>query len=224
MMKIIKRLIIMFLCGFTAICTNVVSTKAITQERFSIDNYEYCIYQINDKRFVEVYDIDNDTSHMIVYDNSNQQLTVDGEKQYFNIMIETPSLLDTSNILPYSTYNRYGPYNVTFEAAFKTIGLLAGTILAITSVATMVALVGVTTSAFSVAIREIYNYFSTINDVSDFVGSLVTGSFTYYQDIHNTTGQARYANRSVKYKFPTTSYKSYSFGNGGWFDTTRPGY
>ena len=224
MRKSLKNLFTILLCGIVFVSTNIVVTYAEEGETFEVGSYEYTIYENSNFRTVEVYDVESDIQNIVVYNKLLDQLSIDGVIQQFSYQMEYNPILNPKEMSTYSTYTRYGPYNTTFEAVFQSIGLLAGTILAISRMATVSALVGISPSLFATGIETIYDSYDDAMDVTEFVGQVVNGTFTYYQDLHNSNGTARYANRTVKYKFPTLSYKSYSFGNGSWWSTSRPDY
>lgn len=192
------------------------STHALDSVGFSVDNFKYELIIQDDKNIVYVTDTNTNERNTIVYDRNSEVLTIDGKEETYEYNI------DTSNPTTRSI-DTYGPLKVNFSVSFKNIGLLAGVILAVGSMAVTVATCGVSTGLFATAVKTIFNWY-TAGDLASYVfpGATVSGYFKFDLQHNNSTNLSHYANRSLTYRFGKGSYKTYSFGSGGWWSSTRP--
>lgn len=179
-----------------------------------LDNYTYEIFENDEKRFVDV--INKETKHVdyIIYDKTTGVLTINGEVQDCVVTTTQPNgARSVSNAATCKT---------NFTVDFQTVGVLAGTILAIAAVSATVSACGVSVAAFKTAVSDIYRRYATGKLASKvFSGAKVKGYFKYTLQ-RNSNGTSRYANRSLTMKFGSGPNKSYSFGNGGWWSSTKP--
>lgn len=179
-----------------------------------LDNYTYEIFENDEKRFVDV--INKETKHVdyIIYDKTTGVLTINGEVQDCVVTITQPNgARSVSNA---------ATCKIDFSVIYKTVKLLAGTILAIVAVATAVSTCGVSVAAFKTAVSDICRRYATGQLASNvFSGVKVKGYFKYTLQ-RNSNGTSRYGNRSLTMKFGSGPNKSYSFGNGGWWSSTKP--
>lgn len=179
-----------------------------------LDNYTYEIFENDEKRFVDV--INKETKHVdyIIYDKTTGVLTINGEVQDCVVTTTQPNgARSVSNAATCKT---------NFTVDFQTVGVLAGTILAIAAVSATVSACGVSVAAFKTAVSDIYRRYATGKLASKvFSGAKVKGYFKYTLQ-RNSNGTSRYGNRSLTMKFGSGPNKSYSFGNGGWWSSTKP--
>lgn len=179
-----------------------------------LDNYTYEIFENDEKRFVDV--INKETKHVdyIIYDKTTGVLTINGEVQDCVVTTTQPNgARSVSNAATCKT---------NFTVDFQTVGVLAGTILAIAAVSATVSACGVSVAAFKTAVSDIYRRYATGKLASKvFSGAKVKGYFKYTLQ-RNSNGSSRYANRGLTMKFGSGPNKSYSFGNGGWWSSTKP--
>lgn len=179
-----------------------------------LDNYTYEIFENDEKRFVDV--INKETKHVdyIIYDKTTGVLTINGEVQDCVVTTTQPNgARSVSNAATCKT---------NFTVDFQTVGVLAGTILAIAAVSATVSACGVSVAAFKTAVSDIYRRYATGKLASKvFSGAKVKGYFKYTLQ-RNSNGPSRYGNRSLTMKFGSGPNKSYSFGNGGWWSSTKP--
>ena len=179
-----------------------------------LDNYTYEIFENDEKRFVDV--INKETKHVdyIIYDKTTGVLTINGEVQDCVVTTTQPNgARSVSNAATCKT---------NFTVDFQTVGVLAGTILAIAAVSATVSACGVSVAAFKTAVSDIYRRYATGKLASKvFSGAKVKGYFKYTLQ-RNSNGTSRYSNRSLTMKFGSGPNKSYSFGNGGWWSSTKP--
>ena len=179
-----------------------------------LDNYTYEIFEYDEKRFVDV--INKETKHVdyIIYDKTTGVLTINGEVQDCVVTTTQPNgARSVSNAATCKT---------NFTVDFQTVGVLAGTILAIAAVSATVSACGVSVAAFKTAVSDIYRRYATGKLASKvFSGAKVKGYFKYTLQ-RNSNGTLRYGNRSLTMKFGSGPNKSYSFGNGGWWSSTKP--
>ena len=179
-----------------------------------LDNYTYEIFENDEKRFVDV--INKETKHVdyIIYDKTTGVLTINGEVQDCVVTTTQPNgARSVSNAATCKT---------NFTVDFQTVGVLAGTILAIAAVSATVSACGVSVAAFKTAVSDIYRRYATGKLASKvFSGAKVKGYFKYTLQ-RNSNGTSRYGNRSLIMKFGSGPNKSYSFGNGGWWSSTKP--
>ena len=176
-----------------------------------LDNYIYEIFENDEKRFVDV--INKETKHVdyIIYDKTTGVLTINGEVQDCVVITTQPNgARSVSNAATCKT---------NFTVDFQTVGVLAGTILAIAAVSATVSACGVSVAAFKTAVSDIYRRCNAVSKISS--GAKVKGYFKYTLQ-RNSNGTSRYANRSLTMKFGGGPNKSYSFGNGGWWSSTKP--
>lgn len=207
-----KKILTIIISFIMIVSSNSIFIDAKETESFTVDHYTYEIIYTDDENIVYVTDNDTNETNTIIYDNSDHSLTIDGEIQEVSFAIE----LTEASV---ASYTKYGPYKVTFQAVFQTIGLLVGTILAISALASAIALCGVSSAAFTTALNDIY---SSIGKVYDIVsGVTFKGYFQYYLQYNSSTKLYRYYNRRVYGKFGSSSYKYYSFGSGGWWSSSR---
>lgn len=179
-----------------------------------LDNYTYEIFENDEKRFVDV--INKETKHVdyIIYDKTTGVLTINGEVQDCVVITTQPNgARSVSNAATCKIY---------FGVTFKTIGVLAGAILAIATVASAASTCGVSVALFKAAVSQIskaYSYGSLAAYLMP--GAKVKGYFKYTLQ-RNSNVSSRYANRGLTMKFGSGPNKSYSFGNGGWWSSTKP--
>lgn len=179
-----------------------------------LDNYTYEIFENDEKRFVDV--INKETKHVdyIIYDKTTGVLTINGEVQ--------DCVVTTTHPNGARSVSNAATCKIDFGVIYKTAKLLAGTILAIAAVAAAVSTCGVSVAAFKTAVSDIYRRYATGKLASKvFSGAKVKGYFKYTLQ-RNSNGTSRYANRSITIKFGSGPNKSYSFGNGGWWSSTKP--
>lgn len=176
-----------------------------------LDNYIYEIFENDEKRFVDV--INKETKHVdyIIYDKNTGVLTINGEVQ--DCVVTTTQPNGARSVSNAATCK------IDFGVTFKTIGFLAGAILAIATVAAAVQGSGVSVNTFKKAVSFIYKACNAVSKISS--GAKVKGYFKYTLQ-RNSNGTSRYANRSLTMKFGGGPNKSYSFGNGGWWSSTKP--
>lgn len=160
--------------------------------------------------------INKETKHVdyIIYDKTTGVLTINGEVQDCVVTTTQPNgARSVSNAATCKT---------NFTVDFQTVGVLAGTILAIAAVSATVSACGVSVAAFKTAVSDIYRRYATGKLASKvFSGAKVKGYFKYTLQ-RNSNGTSRYGNRSLTMKFGSGPNKSYSFGNGGWWSSTKP--
>lgn len=175
-----------------------------------LDNYTYEIFENDEKRFVDV--INKETKHVdyIIYDKTTGVLTINGEVQ--DCVVTTTQPNGARSVSNAATCK------IDFGVTFKTIGVLAGAILGIAAVAAAVQGSGVSVNTFKKAVSFIYKACSAVSKISS--GAKVKGYFKYTLQ-RNSNGTSRYANRSLTMKFGSGPNKSYSFGNGGWWSSTK---
>lgn len=210
-MKKIIMIVLSFLMILNIPMSRVHADNTVEQ---ILDNYTYEIFENDEKRFVDV--INKETKHVdyIIYDKTTGVLTINGEVQDCVVTTTQPNgARSVSNAATCKT---------NFTVDFQTVGVLAGTILAIAAVSATVSACGVSVAAFKTAVSDIYRRYATGKLASKvFSGAKVKGYFKYTLQ-RNSNGTSRYRNRSLTMKFGSGPNKSYSFGNGGWWSSTKP--
>ena len=210
-MKKIIMIVLSFLMILNIPMSRVHADNTVEQ---ILDNYTYEIFENDEKRFVDV--INKETKHVdyIIYDKTTGVLTINGEVQDCVVTTTQPNgARSVSNAATCKT---------NFTVDFQTVGVLAGTILAIAAVSATVSACGVSVAAFKTAVSDIYRRYATGKLASKvFSGAKVKGYFKYTLQ-RNSNGPSRYGNRSLTMKFGSGPNKSYSFGNGGWWSSTKP--
>lgn len=210
-MKKIIMIVLSFLMILNVPMSRVHADNTVEQ---ILDNYTYEIFENDEKRFVDV--VNKETKHVdyIIYDKTTGVLTINGEVQDCVVTINQPNgARSVSNA---------ATCKVNFSVDFQNVSVLAGTILAIVAVATAVQTSGVSVSVFKTGVSQIvkvYGYGSFADYITH--GAKVKGYFKYTLQ-RNSNGTSRYANRSLTMKFGSGPNKSYSFGNGGWWSSTKP--
>lgn len=210
-MKKIIMIVLSFLMILNIPMSRVQADNTVEQ---ILDNYTYEIFENDEKRFVDV--INKETKHVdyIIYDKNTGVLTINGEVQDCVVTITQPNgARSVSNAATCKT---------SFTVDFQTVGILAGSILAIVAVATTVSTCGVSVAAFKTGVSQICKAYNSGNlAVYLKPGTKVKGYFKYTLQ-RNSNGTSRYGNRSLTMKFGSGPNKSYSFGNGGWWSSTKP--
>lgn len=209
-----KRLTIILLSLVMVLNIPITTVFADHIEENNLNYYSYELFENSEKRYVDV--INKKTKHVdyIVYDKKTGVLTINGEVQDCVVTTTQPNgARSVSNAATCKT---------NFTVDFQTVGVLAGTILAIAAVSATVSACGVSVAAFKTAVSDIYRRYATGKLASKvFSGAKVKGYFKYTLQ-RNSNGTSRYGNRSLTMKFGSGPNKSYSFGNGGWWSSTKP--
>lgn len=209
-----KKLFIIAISFMMILSVQVNNIYANDTKQYSIDNYLYEIYENSNERCVNVIDKTTNNIDYIVYNKDTGMLLINGKNQ--NCYVEE-SLNNSSR-----TVTNAANCKINFTVDFQTVGLLAGAILAITAVASAASTCGVSIATFKIAVSQITNAYSCGSLVSFMApGAKVKGYFKYTLQ-RNSNGTSRYANRSLTMKFGSGPNKTYSFGNGGWWSSTKP--
>lgn len=210
-MKKIIMIVLSFLMILNIPMSRVQADNTVEQ---ILDNYTYEIFENDEKRFVDI--INKETKHVdyIIYDKNTGVLTINGEVQDCVVTTTQPNgARSVSNAATCKT---------NFTVDFQTVGVLAGAILAIVAVATTVSTCGVSVASFKTGVSQICKAYNSGNlAVYLKPGTKVKGYFKYTLQ-RNSNGTSRYGNRSLTMKFGSGPNKSYSFGNGGWWSSTKP--
>ena len=149
-MKKIIMIVLSFLMILNIPMSRVHADNTVEQ---ILDNYTYEIFENDEKRFVDV--INKETKHVdyIIYDKTTGVLTINGEVQDCVVTTTQPNgARSVSNAATCKT---------NFTVDFQTVGVLAGTILAIAAVSATVSACGVSVAAFKTAVSDIYRRYAT---------------------------------------------------------------
>ena len=149
-MKKIIMIVLSFLMILNVPMSRVHADNTVEQ---ILDNYTYEIFENDEKRFVDV--INKETKHVdyIIYDKTTGVLTINGEVQDCVVTTTQPNgARSVSNAATCKT---------NFTVDFQTVGILAGTILAIAAVSATVSACGVSVAAFKTAVSDIYRRYAT---------------------------------------------------------------
>ena len=118
----------------------------------------------------------------------------------------------------------YGPLYTYYDISVQTVEEIVGIILAITAMVTAASTSGLSIAVFKQGISTLCTYGGSAQYLQSRVpNASINGYFKYTQEVDLTNYRARNINRQFAIRTGSSdNYYTYSYGNGGWFDTIRP--
>lgn len=191
----------------------------LLDETFVSNECEYRIQYTQNMSYVTITNLKTNKVNKITYSIDTHILDIDGEKSIVKTELHLP------NSKEMSTYNYiHGPFKATFDINFKSMGLVAGAILAVATVGMAVSTAGVGAAVFKEAAEQLAKSFG-YGDLAQYVfpNASVNGSFEYKQETTTNGKQSRNLDRKLFLRFGyKAGYKTYNFGNGAWFWNSKP--
>lgn len=191
----------------------------ILDETFVSGDYEYNVQYTKNMGYVKMTNLKTKEINIMTYYEDSHILDIDGDKSIIKTELQLPLEGDIS---PF--HYVHGPFKASFDIHFKSMGLIAGTILAIASVGVAVSTAGVSVAVFKTAAEELAKAFG-YGDLAQYVypNASVNGNFQYKQETTTNGKQSRNLERKLFLRFGyKASYKTYNFGNGSWFWNSKP--
>lgn len=176
---------------------------------YNEDSFEILVSENHDTRTVKIFDKLKQEESIVHYNKISNILTNEQGEIIGTVWVQKESGI-------------YGPFKAHFDLNPTSVGTAIAGILAISAVVVTAGASGVGYAALKAGITTFFTVGGGSSYIERLTGLSFNGYFQYSQELNSNATKARNINRRLYTRIKKEAYKSYSFGDGGWFDTVKP--